>query len=153
MSDKMSEEERFSSETIMFEMECDVVQRCISRMATTASWVKGYTAVLVTGGLLTVGITHDAKWLLPFVAVVVLFWCLDTYYLWMERMFRKAYNSILEDHDLPDNAIRPRHHSMNPFDYAYSVAPFWRVAVSVSVLPFYGMMLIALAVVALLQLL
>lgn len=155
MSDNMSEQEcskcEREIENIVFGMECDVVQRCISRMATTASWVKCYTCLVGIGGILTTLVVADARLLLPFIAAVFVFCGMDAYYLRMERMFRRAYDSIIEDY-LSDCSIRPKHHSMNPYDYAYGVAPFWRVAMSKSVLPFYGMMvtsMVALAVILL----
>ncbi len=74
--------------------ELDLVQNNIKRMSSNSFLIKGWAVTLVIGSLL-LRVT-DLQLILPFIPVIA-FWCLDTYFLYLERKFRDLYSWIVEN--------------------------------------------------------
>jgi hypothetical protein len=74
----------------------EFVHNTINRLSHKSFLVKSWSITLITG-LLAFGIEKQ-NLLLFYLAipVVLLFWFLDTYYLWLEKVFRALYDGILE---------------------------------------------------------
>ena len=79
----------------------DLIQAVIERHARTSFLLKGWSVTLVAAVLLlafrgNAAMEATALGLLPW----LIFWGLDAYYLWQERMYRKLYDHVrLSDPD------------------------------------------------------
>lgn len=67
--------------------EIELIQDIIKRMAFNSFMIKGWAVTLVVVTLLLKG-TEKYQVLLAFIPLLV-FWFLDAYFLWQERMYRK----------------------------------------------------------------
>ena len=74
--------------------EIDIIQDIIKRMASNSFMIKGWTITLVVVVLLLKGSKYQV-----FIALIplILFWFLDAYFLWQERMYRKLYKWVISN--------------------------------------------------------
>jgi len=72
----------------------EMIQQIINRMAQNSFALKGWVVTLISGIFLLA--TKDANSLFFLIAYVpiFLFWIIDSYYLQLERKFRKKYDLI-----------------------------------------------------------
>jgi hypothetical protein len=80
-------------EKLMIE-ELKMIQDIIKRMASNSFLIKGWTISLVVATLLLKGDRFQA--FIAFIPLLV-FWCLDAYFLWLERLYRRLYNWVREN--------------------------------------------------------
>ena len=71
--------------------ELKLTQDIIKRMALNSFLIKGWTITLVIATLLLKGDKFQA--LIAFIPILV-FWYLDAYFLWLERLYRRLYDWI-----------------------------------------------------------
>jgi hypothetical protein len=74
--------------------EIDIVQDIIKRMAFNSFMIKGWAITLVVVTLLLKRAEYQV-WI-AFIPLLV-FWFLDAYFLWQERMYRKLYEWIIKN--------------------------------------------------------
>lgn len=74
--------------------EIDIIQDIIKRMASNSFMLKGWTVTLVVATLLLKGTKYQV--LIAFIPLLV-FWSLDAYFLWQERMYRKLYEWVINN--------------------------------------------------------
>ncbi len=80
----------------------EFIQCVVNRLATDSFRMKGWTVVLVSA-LFVLLAREERLELAPVVlAPVVVFWGLDGYFLWQERLFRALYDHVrrLEDSEI-----------------------------------------------------
>ncbi|MDR2203186.1 MAG: hypothetical protein LBE76_02580 [Nitrososphaerota archaeon] len=72
----------------------EMIQSIITRMATNSFMLKGWTITLIVGIFALA--TKDANSIYFLIAYIpiMLFWVLDSYYLQLERKYRKLYEKI-----------------------------------------------------------
>jgi hypothetical protein len=118
------------------------IQGVINRMGNNAFLVKGWTVALVAA--LFALASKDSNPSFVFIALlpIVAFWILDAYYLRQEKLFRKLYEGVA------NNSIKSDLFTMKTTAVDGEVAPLLRVAVTRSVLPFYLLITLILAIVA-----
>lgn len=75
----------------------DFIQGVINRMGANSFQVKAWTVTLVSA-LFALASSKDAEGKLELICVaflpVILFWILDGYFLWQERLFREVYKEV-----------------------------------------------------------
>ncbi|NAZ29791.1 MAG: hypothetical protein GU354_01285, partial [Caldimicrobium sp.] len=71
--------------------ELKIVQDIIKRMALNSFLIKGWTITLVVATLLLKG--EKFQVFIAFIPILV-FWYLDAYFLWLERLYRRLYDWI-----------------------------------------------------------
>ena len=74
--------------------EITLVEAIIKRMASNSFQLKAWTVTLVVGTMLLKGSGFDT--MIAFIPLIV-FWFLDAYFVWQERMYRKLYEWIIEN--------------------------------------------------------
>ncbi len=112
----------------------EFIQGVVNRLATDSFRMKGWAVILVSA-LLVLLVTESRTDLaaIGFVPVLV-FWGLDGYFLWQERLFRDLYDRVRK---LEEDQID---FSMNTSDFDRS----WRGATfSITLCPFYLALAIA----------
>lgn len=75
--------------------EIEIIQDIIKRMAFNSFMVKGWAITLVVVSLLLKAEEKYKIWI-AFIPLIV-FWFLDAYFLWQERMYRKLYNWVINN--------------------------------------------------------
>jgi hypothetical protein len=73
----------------------EMIQGVINRMANNSFLLKGWSVTIVAG-LLALSVATGEKIALICIALIpiVVFWILDGYFLWMERLFREVYKHV-----------------------------------------------------------
>jgi hypothetical protein len=108
--------------------EIDIVQDIIKRMAFNSFMIKGWAITLVVVTLLLKGTKLQV--LIAFIPLLV-FWFLDAYFLWQERMYRKLYDWIIsnrlktEEHLFDMNACRFKDEVQSKFRIMFSITLGW----------------------------
>ena len=115
--------------------EIDIIQDIIKRMAFNSFMVKGWTITLVAVTLLLRGSKYQV--LIAFIPILV-FWFLDAYFLWQERLYRRLYNWVIK------NRINTDEHlfDMNAYRFKDKEQSKLRIMFSITLGWFYGSLLI-----------
>src|SRR3989338_2312189 len=74
--------------------EIKIIQDIIKRMAFNSFMIKGWAITLVVVTLLLKGNKYQV--LIAFIPLLV-FWFLDAYFLWQEKMYRELYKWFLKN--------------------------------------------------------
>ena len=119
--------------------EVTIIQDIIKRMAFNSFIIKGWAITLVVVVLLLKGNTYQV-WI-AFIPLLI-FWFLDTYFLWQERMFRKLYDWVVENRLKTDEYL----FSMNAYRFKKQVHKKLRIMFSVTLGWFYGSIGILIAI-------
>ena len=73
----------------------DLIQGVVNRMANSSFLIKGWSITLVAAVLaLSVDTTSEAKTAAIAMVPIIVFWILDGYYLYQERLFRGLYDDV-----------------------------------------------------------
>lgn len=104
--------------------EVEIIQGIINRMALNSFLIKGWAITLVVGTLLLKGNKNQV--LIAFIPLIV-FWLLDGYFLWQERMYRKLYEWVIKNRLETDEYLL----DMNAYRFAKDVdswlrTTFWK---------------------------
>jgi hypothetical protein len=121
----------------------EFLQGIINRMANCSFLLKGWSVILVAALLALSAATQEKVALIAisFVPVIV-FWILDGYYLWQERLFRAVYNAVREK---DENKIDFK---MNPLDFVAGRNTWLSTIFSKTIVLFYLSLIITMTSVA-----
>ena len=72
----------------------DMIQGIINRMANNSFMLKGWAVTLIAGIFVLASKDTDKMYFLIAYIPIILFWLLDSYYLNLERLYRKLYDKI-----------------------------------------------------------
>lgn len=127
--------------------EIDTIQDIIKRMAFNSFLIKGWAITLVIATLLLKGPEKYQVWL-AFIPLL-LFWFLDAYFLWQERMYRKLYDWVI------NNRLKTEEYlfNMNAYRFKDEVQSRFRIMFSITLGWFYGLIAILIIIYALVLLL
>ena len=111
--------------------EVEVIQGIINRMAFNSFLIKGWTITLVVVALLLKSAKYQV-WI-AFIPLLV-FWFLDAYFLWQERMYRKLYDWLII------NRLKTEEYlfNMNAYRFKNEVQSKIRIMFSITLGWFYG---------------
>ena len=82
---------KFSSEEIKH---LEFIQGVITRMNSNSFQMKGWMVAIVSALLAIYADKQNPTYALVAILPTLIFWGLDTYYLWQERKFRGLYNDV-----------------------------------------------------------
>jgi hypothetical protein len=121
----------------------EFLQEIINRMANCSFLLKGWSVILVAALLALSAATQEKVALIAisFVPVIV-FWLLDGYYLWQERLFRAVYNAVSEK--IEDEID----FKMNPLDFVGGRNTWLSTIFSKTIVLFYLSLIITMTSVA-----
>ena len=115
--------------------EIEIIQDIIKRMAFNSFVIKCWTITLVAVTLLLKGGKYQV-----FIAFIPLFvfWFLDAYFLWQERLYRRLYNWVIE------NRLKTSEYlfNMNAYRFKDEEQSKLRIMFSITLGWFYGSILI-----------
>ena len=123
----------------------EFIQNVINRLSTNSFLLKGWTVVLVSALFVLSG-QNDFKGFVSLALLpAIIFWGLDAYFLWQERVYRELYNRVrrkeAENIDF----------DMDTRDVTNDVSGWLSAVFSKTLVPFHGVMVIAIGVVWYLQ--
>lgn len=72
----------------------ELVQGVINRMANNSFLLKGWAVTLVAGIFALAGKDTDKLYFLAAYIPIIVFWGLDAYYLYQERLYRSLYDKV-----------------------------------------------------------
>ena len=111
--------------------EIEIIQETIKRMASNSFIVKGWAITLVVATLLLRGRSYQV--FIAFIPLLV-FWFLDSYFLWQERMYRKLYEWVIKNRSKTDEYL----FDMNAYRFKNKVQSKLKIMFSVTLGLFYG---------------
>lgn len=123
----------------------EMLQVVINRMARNSFLLKGWCVTLVSAILALAAKDSNTDFILVAYYPVLMFWILDAYFLWQERLFRRLYDEVrIKDEADIDFSMQTSH--------LKSTVESWpKAGVSVTILIFYltlvGAILLALLIV------
>lgn len=124
----------------------EFIQGVVNRLSTNSFLLKGWSVVLVSALFaLSASDSNPAFIFLAYFPAIV-FWGLDGYFLWQEKLYRALYDRVRA---MEDNAID---FSMDVSVVKDSVVNWATVAFSSTILAFHGVLVIAIIVVMLIAL-
>ena len=78
----------------------ELTQGVVNRLANNSALLKGWSVTLVAA-LLALSVATEQKIAFIWIALVplIVFWILDAYYLWQERLFRAVYDNVRQKNE------------------------------------------------------
>jgi len=119
--------------------EIQIIQDIIKRMAFNSFMIKGWAITLVVVALLLKG-TEYQVWI-AFIPLLV-FWFLDAYFLWQERIYRKLYEWVISNRMKTDEHL----FDMNAYRFKDTVQSRIRIMFSITLGWFYGSIAILIVI-------
>ena len=121
----------------------EFLQNIIDRMANCSFLLKGWSVTIVAALLALSSVTQEkiALVLISFLPII-LFWILDAYYLWQERLFRTVYNAVRKKNE---NEID---FEMNPMDFVGGPNTWLSTIFSKTIVVFYLSLMVTMISVA-----
>lgn len=124
----------------------EIIQVVINRMAGNSFLLKGWCVTLVSAILALAAKDSNTDFILVAYYPVLMFWILDAYFLWQEKLFRKLYDEVRNKNEGNIDFSMETSHLKN------SVKSWSKVGFSVTLLIFYltmvGAILLALLIVS-----
>jgi hypothetical protein len=119
--------------------EIEIIQDIIKRMAFNSFMIKGWAITLVVVTLLLKGNKYQV-WI-AFIPLLV-FWFLDAYFLWQERLYRKLYDWVI------NNRLKTEEYlfDMNAYRFKDKVQSKFRIMFSITLGWFYGSIAILIVI-------
>lgn len=119
--------------------EIEIIQDIIKRMAFNSFMIKGWAITLIVVALLLKG-TEYQVWI-AFIPLLV-FWFLDAYFLWQERMYRKLYEWVIGNRMKTDEHL----FDMNAYRFKDTIQSRIRIMFSITLGWFYGSLAILILI-------
>ena len=119
----------------------EFIQGTVNRLSTNSFLLKGWTVVLVSALFVLSGSQANQKFTwLAFVPAII-FWGLDGFFLWQERLYRKLYDRVRE------KSADEIDFSMDTRDFLNDVGGWLKAVFSMTLVPFHGVLVAAIIVV------
>ncbi|WP_419946027.1 hypothetical protein [Candidatus Poriferisodalis sp.] len=118
-----------------------IIQGVINRLSQNSFLLKGWAVVLVSGLFALAAGNSEILFVYLAYLPAIAFWCLDAYFLRQERLYRALYDEMREVDEADVDF------SMDTRSVADKVAPWYRVAVSPTIIAFHLTLIGAVALV------
>jgi hypothetical protein len=119
----------------------EMIQGVINRMAGNSFVIKGWTITLVAALFALAQKESNPVFMYLAYFPAVIFWALDGYYLWQERLFRKLFDRV---RTLPENEID---FSMKTSVVGSQAGSIWKATFSQTILAFHGCVILSILLV------
>lgn len=123
--------------------EVGTVQDITGRMANNSFLVKGWAVTLIVASLIIKGaMYHHYVSFLPW----FVFWCLDAYFLRMERLYRKLYDWLIINRQKSEEFLLDMNKASLEKRFGEEVSSLLQVMFSKTLVTFYGALLVIIIV-------
>lgn len=120
--------------------EIDLIQSCISRMASNSFFLKGWMVSLIAVILAIFPKRNNIIPLFTILIIIILsFWYLDAFFLWTEKKYRKLYEWVLEERKKGND---DKLYDLNSNRFLKITDSFLKVMFSKTLRCFYGTLII-----------
>lgn len=123
----------------MKEKHLEFVQGVINRMGQNSFLIKGWSVTLVSAIFALAANDSNQKFIIIAYFPTIVFWLLDSYYLYQERLFRKLYDSVRN--------IETVDYSLDTSSFDKGVVDWVKAAYSKTIILFYGIIILTLLIV------
>ncbi|MBL1180867.1 MAG: hypothetical protein HND27_07145 [Bacteroidetes bacterium] len=123
----------------MKEKHLEFVQGVINRMGQNSFLIKGWAVTLVSALFALAAKDTNQKFVIVAYFPTIIFWLLDSYFLYQERLFRRVYDHVRQQTAI-DFSLNTK-----PFDKGFS--DWAGAALSKTILLFYGVIMLVLLIV------
>ena len=123
----------------MKEKHLEFIQGVINRMGQNSFLIKGWAVTLVSALFALAAKDANQKFVIIAYFPTVIFWLLDSYYLYQERLFRKVYDHVRQQ-QIVDFSL-----STKSFDKGFT--DWASAAFSKTIILFYGIIIMTLLIV------
>lgn len=125
----------------------EMIQAVIARLAGNSFLIKGW-ALTLTGAFLGFAVNKDDSDLATAAFVpILLFWALDTYYLWAERLFRALYDRVRSSADAVPPFFMAATSDKFIAEVPAEIASWGKTVRRLTLSGFYGLLVIATVLV------
>lgn len=118
-----------------------IIQGVINRLSQNSFLLKGWAVVLVSGLFALAAGNSEILFVYLAYLPAIAFWCLDAYFLRQERLYRALYDEMREVEEADVDF------SMDTRPVADNVAPWYRVALSRTIIAFHLTLIVTVALV------
>lgn len=123
--------------------EIEIVQDVIGRMANNSFLIKGWAVTLIVASLIIKGAKyHHYVSFLPW----FVFWCLDTYFLRTERLYRELYDWLIINRQKSEEFLFDMNKASLEKRFGKEVPSMIQVMFSKTLVTFYGILLVIIIV-------
>ena len=119
----------------------EMIQTVINRMASNSFLIKGWTITLVAALFALAQQQSNQVFMYLAYFPAIIFWFLDGYYLWQERLFRTLFDKMRA---LPESEID---FSMNTRVVESQAGSIWKATFSQTLLVFHGAIILSIFLV------
>ena len=119
----------------------EMIQNIINRLSRNSFLLKGWSVILVSAFFALAAVNNKVYFVLLAYFPLVVFWILDAYFLWQERLFRALYDHVRGQQEEEVDF------SMNTSVIENRVKPWANVILSKTLLMFHGTILISILIV------
>jgi len=121
------------------EKHLEIIQGVINRMGQNSFLIKGWTVTLVAALFALAAKDTDQRFVIIACFPTAIFWFLDGYYLYQERLFRKVY-----DHARQKTTVD---YSLSTKNFDNGFADWVKAVFSKTIILFYGVIVLTLIIV------
>ncbi|MDD5500742.1 MAG: hypothetical protein PHH57_03535 [Candidatus Omnitrophica bacterium] len=125
----------------------NMIQNVINRISRNSFLLKGWSIILISAFFALAAANSKVYFVFLAYFPLIIFWILDAYFLWQERLFRALYDHV---RGLKEEEID---FSMNTSKLTNVVSTWMDVIVSKTLIMFHGTVLISIIIVMLIMLL
>jgi hypothetical protein len=119
----------------------EMIQGIVNRLSQNSFLLKGWNVVLVSALMALAAKDSKVTFILLAYLPAVVFWFLDGYFLWQEKMFRALFDYVRK---LDESEIN---FSMDISKVKDSVDSFSKVTLSMTLISFHGVLIVAIIIV------
>ncbi len=123
-----------------------LIQGVINRMARNSFLLKGWSVVLISAFFVLAAANSKIYFVFLAYFPLVVFWILDGYFLWQERLFRALYDHVRGQQEEEVDF------SMNTSIIGEKVKPWANVILSKTLLMFHGTILVSILIIMIIML-
>jgi hypothetical protein len=117
----------------------EFAQGVINRMGQNSFLIKGWTVTLVSALFALAAKDSNHKFVIIAYFPTVVFWLLDSYYLYQERLFRKVYDHVRKETTID--------YSLNTKQFDKGFSDWASASLSKTIILFYGVIFLTLIIV------
>ncbi|MGM0532745.1 MAG: hypothetical protein ACQER7_15460 [Bacteroidota bacterium] len=121
----------------------EFIQNTITRMAHNSFLLKGWSITIVSALFIIATVANPAIFLIGFLPVIV-FWILDGFFLYQERLFRALYDEVREKNEEDIDF------SMDTKRFREKRQSWWNSFWSRALWPFHGVVFLVVLIITLL---
>lgn len=125
--------------------EIDLIQNIINRLAKNSFLIKGWAITLIS----VINIFSENQFLYC-ILILIGFWCLDAYYLYMERRYRELYLWVIKNREKNSDFLFDLNTYREGLINETSIGLYIKSLLSKTMILFYALLIVVLYIIPIL---